>query len=70
MLATTEATTAAAIATAADRPDEIAGAPAAINDSRRFVITRVADAAIRDHTSGQQDRTQPNREANGTPAQR
>jgi len=69
MVASTEATTAAAIATAANRPDEIAGAPAAINDSGRFVITRVvADSAIRDDTPGQQERTQPNREANGAPA--
>jgi len=71
MLATAEATSAAAaITSAADRPDEITGPPASIDDTGRFVITRPAASTVRDDTSGQQDRTQPNREANGTPAQR
>jgi hypothetical protein len=68
MLATSEATTAAAIAAAANRPDEIAGAPAAINHSGRFVIPGVADPSIRYDTAGQQERPQPNRHGNGAPA--
>jgi hypothetical protein len=68
MLATTEATTASAIAPAANRPDEITGPPAPINDTSRFVITRPAASAIRDDTSGQQDRAKPNRGTNGPPA--
>jgi len=71
MLTTTEAatTTTAAIAPADDRPDEVAGTPAPIDDAGRFIITRpAATTAVRDDTSGQQDRAKPNGGASGPPA--